>query len=182
MEVERRKRVVGVVSALAIIASISFIATYWSKGEVKPLPGPTGGSEGREQLFAPIGPGTAPLKVLVFLPFDKVCPSCVKGAREVFQRIAKEQGGKVRFEFVDLEGKKKAEIRRLVKALKAEGIPFNPKAETWLLIGDRVRFKVGGRTVLFDELPSPSGRGESLLREVIRQEVERLSGGGPRSG
>lgn len=182
----RDKRVVGVLSVLAIVASVSFIAVHQSRSARREL-GQVPRREWRQapkvvdrsQHFLPIGPPIARLRVLVFLSFDGACLSCILEAKKVFKRIVKEHKGKVRFEFVNKDDWKKnrEKMDRLAEAAKKENLPLSPEAEAWFLIGDKVKFKVEGKTVIFNTLPRPSDSTHRLLQKVVRLELGRLSGG-----
>ena len=174
----RRKRILGVAVALAVVGASAFVISLKSR---RSSPSPKISS--REDFFSPLGPADAVVRVEVYLPFDSVCPSCVLEARKVFEKILKRHPGKVRFEFVDMgspqeigpeEKKPLAEVKEeLAKTLKRQGVFPDPNAEAWLLVNGRAKFRVEGQTVVLKRLPRPSDKTAHLLRRIIDEEVRR---------
>ena len=171
-----RRRWVGVAAALAIVASATFVVSFQSKRarerEEKMSP------EATAEFFSPMGSPFAKVRVEVFTPFEKTCPSCILGAREVFKDILRKYKDKVRFEFIDTGAPQKnwEKIEKLGKSLEEQGVPPNPLAEAWILVNGKVKFNVGGETVILDEFPRPMDTSAKRFMKIIDEEVKRVYG------
>ena len=140
-----RKRLVGVVAILAIIVSVSLVV--FSRTKQSQSRGRGTAPKAAAELFSPMGSPFAKVWIEVYTPFDRTCPSCVLGAREVFKEILGRHKGKVRVQFFDADRLNLERKQRLARILESQGVPPLPFVEAWILVNGKIKFKVDGKEI-----------------------------------